>query len=235
MQAVILAGGLGKRLRPFTEAIPKPMVPVAGVPYLAHQLKLLKRQSITDVILCTGYLGEQIESYFGGGDNLGMSIRYSWEPRLLGTGGALRLAEPLLAQEFLILYGDSYLPMDYHLPWAALIGSTATGVVVLYKDVAGETGVQANIATDAAGLIRCYDKDSTDRQDLVYIEAGVLAFRRQVLQLIPPGTEASLEKDVFPKLIERGELAGLVTDQRFYDIGTPERLHRLEEFFRDHN
>jgi len=235
MQAVILAGGLGKRLRPFTETIPKPMVPVAGVPYLAHQLRLLKRQSITDVVLCTGYLGHQIENYFGGGDSFEMSIRYSREPRPRGTGGALRLAEPLLASEFLILYGDSYLPMDYRLPWAALTGSTAIGVVVLYKDSTGETGVRANIATDASGLIRRYDKDCSNRQDLVYIEAGVLAFRRQVLQMIPPGTESSLEKDIFPKLIERGELGGLVTDQRFYDIGTPERLRRLEEFFRDHN
>ena len=235
MQAVILAGGLGKRLRPFTETIAKPMIPVAGVPYLAHQLRLLKQQSITDIILCTGYLGEQIESYFGGGDNLEMSIRYSREPHPLGTGGAVRFAEPLLAEEFLLLYGDSYLPIDYHLPWAALMGSTATGVVVLYKDAAGETGVQANIATDAAGLIRRYDKDSTHRQDLVYIEAGVLAFRRQVLQLIPPDNPASLEKDIFPELIQRGELAGLITEQRFYDIGTPERLHTLEEFFRDHN
>src|ERR1700686_1756541 len=113
MQAVILAGGLGTRLWPLTRQVPKPMVPVAGVPYLEHQLRLLKKQSILDIVLLTGYLGEQVEEYFGDGGSLGLAIRYSREPQPRGTAGALREARSLLAGTFLLIYGDSYLPIDY--------------------------------------------------------------------------------------------------------------------------
>ena len=110
MQTVILAGGLGTRLGPLTRKIPKPMVPVAGVPYLEHQLRLLARQSFRDVLLLTGYLGDQIEAYFGNGARLGLRLRYAREAQPQGTGGALRDARPQLAESFLLLYGDSLLP-----------------------------------------------------------------------------------------------------------------------------
>src|SRR5713226_3145966 len=113
MQAVILAGGLGTRLWPLTKTGPKPMVPVAGVPYLEHQVRLLQQQSITDVVMLTGYLGEQIEEYFRNGARWGMTIRYSREHQPLGTGGALREARALLAETFVLIYGDSYLPIRY--------------------------------------------------------------------------------------------------------------------------
>jgi NDP-sugar pyrophosphorylase family protein len=235
MQAVVLAGGLGTRLRPITESIPKPMVTVGGVPYLEHQLRFLKQQAITDVVLCTGYLSEQIEQYFGDGSRHGISIHYSREPRPLGTGGALRLARPLIRDEFLVIYGDSYLPIDYHLPWMKLISSSATGLMVIYKDDTGETGVQNNIAMEDDGCIRRYNKDSVDTQGLQYIEAGVLAFRRELFEMIPADAVLSLEKDVYPLLIQREKLIGFVTKQRFYDIGTPERLAVLENLFHDHN
>src|SRR5262245_38458562 len=107
MQAVILAGGLGTRLWPLTKEIPKPMVPIAGTPYLEHQLRLLAKQQITDVVLLTGYLGSQIEGHFGNGASLELNIRYSRESRPLGTGGALREARHLLADSFVLIYGDS--------------------------------------------------------------------------------------------------------------------------------
>ena len=113
MQVVILAGGLGTRLGPLTRPHPKPMVPVKGVPYLEHQLRLLARQGLTDIVLLTGYLGEQIEEYFGDGDRMGLRLRYSRELEPLGTGGALRQARPLLEEAFLVIYGDSYLRIDY--------------------------------------------------------------------------------------------------------------------------
>ena len=119
MQTVILAGGLGTRLGALTRKIPKPMAPVAGMPYLEHQLRLLERQSLRDVLLLTGYLGDQIESYFGNGGRLGLRIRYSRERRPLGTGGALREARRLLDESFLLMYGDSLLPIDYSAPSAA--------------------------------------------------------------------------------------------------------------------
>src|SRR5450432_2485472 len=102
MQAVILAGGLGTRLWPLTKTVPKPMVPVAGAPYLEHQLRLLEKQGIRDILLLTGYLGEQIEEHFGDGSRLGLRIAYSREETPVGTGGALRLAQGLLADSFLL-------------------------------------------------------------------------------------------------------------------------------------
>src|SRR5678815_3667786 len=110
----ILAGGLATRLRPITEKIPKVLVPVAGRPFLAHQLELLRKQGITRVVLCLGYLGEMVEREFGDGRADGIQLEYSFDgPVLLGTGGALKRALPLLGEKFFVLYGDSYLPIDF--------------------------------------------------------------------------------------------------------------------------
>ena len=230
MQAVILAGGLGTRLWPLTKEIPKPMAHVAGAPYLEHQLRLLAKQSITDIVLLIGYLGSQIEEHFGDGANLGLHISYSREPQPLGTGGALREARHLLADLFVLIYGDSYLPIPYAQVADHLAASTATGVMVVYRDPTGETNVPANVALDEAGFVSRYDKTATGDPELKYIEAGVLAFRRAVLDLIPSHDPVSLEQQVFPLLIERRQLLGMPTSQRFYDIGTPARLKAIEEF-----
>ncbi|HXM42734.1 MAG TPA: sugar phosphate nucleotidyltransferase [Bryobacteraceae bacterium] len=231
MQAVILAGGLGTRLGPLTRKVPKPMVPVAGVPYLEHQLRLLARQSFRDVLLLTGYLGEQIESYFGSGARLGMRLRYSRESQPQGTGGALRDARRHLAETFLLLYGDSLLPIQYAAAARRLKDSAALGVVVVYRDPSGETAVRPNVALDR-GLVTRYDKTATAGPVLEYVEAGVSCFRREVLDLLPAAMPVSFEQCVFPRLIARRQLAGLPTSQRFYDIGTPERLQAIEEYLR---
>jgi NDP-sugar pyrophosphorylase family protein len=229
MQAVILAGGLGTRLLPLTEAIPKPMVAVAGSPYLEHQLRLLAQQNIRDVLLLTGYLGEQIETYFGDGRKLGLRISYIREPSPLGTGGALRQARELLEDTFLLIYGDSYLPIRYGDAISRLTSTGAEGIVVVYDNGLADTSVKNNIELDDHEYVTRYEKDSSDR--LSYVEAGVLAFRRSVVDLMPAEGMVSLEKEVFPRLIAEGRLAGLVTTQRFYDIGTPERLAVLEAWF----
>ena len=229
-QTVILAGGLGTRLRPVTAQIPKPMVLVAGVPYLEHQLRLLAEQGLRDVVLLTGYLGEQIEEYFGDGSRLGLHLRYSREPAPLGTGGALREARSLLADEFIVIYGDSYLPIGYSSVVDRLRDTGAAGVLVLYHDPAGETDVAGNVAIDERQHVTRYDKSGATDPELRYTEAGVLALRRAVLDLVPATGVVSLEQEVFPRLIERGAMAGLPTTQRFYDIGTPERLRAIEAF-----
>lgn len=226
MQAVILAGGLGTRLLPLTEAIPKPMVQVRGVPYLEHQLRLLAEQDIRNVLLLTGYLGEQIESYFGDGAGLGLHLDYSREASPVGTGGALRDAQYKLEHAFLVIYGDSYLPIQYGHAFDRLMGTDAEGVVVVYDNALEDTSVKNNIDLDANGRVSRYEKDSPD--PLGYVEAGVLALRRSVVDLMPERGSVSLEKEIFPRLIERRQLAALVTRQRFYDIGTPERLRLIE-------
>jgi NDP-sugar pyrophosphorylase family protein len=222
---VILAGGLGTRLRPITQTVPKPMVPVAGVPYLEHQLRELARQGVRDIVLLTGYLGEQIEEYFGDGAGLGLALRYSREEHPMGTGGALRLAAGLLDKSFLIIYGDSYLPIDYPDVLTTLNRSPAAGLVVVYDNRLGDTSVQSNIDVDTAGFVARYEKGG---EGLSYVEAGVLAFRQEVVDLIPPGQVVSLEKEIFPQLISRRALLAYPTQQRFYDIGTPDRLRAIE-------
>ena len=230
MQAVILAGGLGTRLWPITREIPKPMVPVAGVPYLEHQLRILGEQGIRDIVLLTGYLGEQISDHFGGGERLGLHIRYSREAAPLGTGGAIRLAQPLLAETFLVIYGDSYLPIDYAAVLQRLNSSGALGVVVTYRDPSGLTDVRPNIAA-SGGLVTAYDKSGRSSVDLDRVEAGVSAFRREVIDLLPPGDPVAFEPNVLPALAARRQLLEWPAPQRFFDIGTPERLKVIEELF----
>ena len=236
MQAVILAGGLGTRLRPITHQITKPMVPVAGKPYLEHQLRLLREQSITDVILLVGYLGHQIEDYFADGRGFGLTVRYSHEASPLGTGGALREARNLLDQRFLLIYGDSYLPIEYRGPMERLAACGAAGAIVLCDNRREDTSVTSNIALDSAGYVTRYEKDKPSDPELQYVDAGVLALDRSILGLVPPDGIVSLEKEVFPKLIAGRQLVGHIVTQRFYDIGNPERLRLFEEYLRhDHH
>jgi NDP-sugar pyrophosphorylase family protein len=231
MQAAILAGGLGTRLGPITKEVPKPMVKIAGKPYLEYQLEILRDQSIRHIVLLTGYLGDQIEAYFGNGERLGMSIRYSREQTPLGTGGALRDAASMLADSFLVIYGDSYLPLDYLSVLHDLEASSAVGLVVAYDNRLGDTSVTNNLAVDADGVVAMYQKDAPDNGGASHVEAGVLAFRRNVLDLIPERGAVSLEREVFPELIARRSLRAYITRRRFYDIGTPERLRTIERMF----
>lgn len=231
MQAVILAGGLGTRLGDITKLVPKPMVSVAGKPYLEHQLLELRRQNIRDVVLLTGYLSERIEEYFGDGSRWEMSLSYSREATPQGTGGALRDAAPFLAEEFLLIYGDSFLPIDYAEVLRRLRHDReATGVVVVY-DNRQYTDVVNNIAMDEDARVVRYEKNAPDATGLTHVEAGVSAFRRSVLELLPEGGPVSLENDALPKLIAARRLLGLPTSTRFYDIGTPHRLRDIERLF----
>ncbi len=230
-QAVILAGGLGVRLRPLTLEVPKPMVPVAGKPYLEHQLLLLAEHGIRNVVILTGYLGEQIEECFGDGSALGLSVRYSRERTPLGTGGALLKAQPLLAAEFLVIYGDSYLPIDYSAVLERLREAADGGVLVVYDNRNGDTSVRNNIALDGAGYVTRYCKDAPDVRGLTHVDAGVAALRKSVLELLPmEARKPSLEAELYTRLIGRRGLLAYETRQRFYDIGTPERIKLIEGF-----
>jgi NDP-sugar pyrophosphorylase family protein len=231
MQAAILAGGLGTRLRPLTHEVPKPMVPIAGKPYLEHQLVRLREQGIADIVLLTGYLAEQIEEHFGDGARHGLRIRYSREATPIGTGGALAQAADLLAPEFLLLYGDSFLPIHYPAV-LEMLGQRGDFDLVLtaYDNRRGNTDVQNNLEINEAGRVLTYAKD-TGNPRLNYVEAGVLAIRRQVVERMPEARPLSLEKTIFPELIARGALGAWITTERFYDFGTPERLAETQLYF----
>ena len=228
MQAVILAGGLGTRLWPLTREVPKPMVPVAGVPYLEHQLRLLGRQSIGDVVLLTGYLSEQIEEHFADGSAWGLSIRYSREEQPLGTGGALRDASQFLADQFLLIYGDSYLPIQYAEVLDLLSQRGTEGAMVVYDNALENSDVKNNIALDEQGFVIRYDKEAVDDPQLTHVEAGVLAFDRSIVERLAGAGKVSLEQEIFPQLIAERQMVSFATQQRFYDIGTPDRLQTIE-------
>jgi NDP-sugar pyrophosphorylase family protein len=228
MQVVILAGGLGTRLRPLTEVVPKPMVPVRGRPFLDYLIQYLAAQGFRRFLLLVGYLGGRVQDHYGDGSGFGVNIEYAWEETPLGTGGALRRALSLLENDFLLLYGDSFLPIDYRPLTANFLSSGLSAMVVVYDNRIAHTGVKNNVAIGDCGLVTCYRK-GVDAPDLQYVEAGALCLRREVIAPIPEGAVVSLEEEVFPSLIARRQLGGAVTSQRFFDIGTPSRL---EEFSR---
>ena len=189
VQAVILAGGLGTRLGLLTRDTPKPLIPVRGRPYLEYQLRWLRRLGLRQVLLLTGYLGEQVEQRFGDGSGLGMQLEYSQEPRPLGTGGALKLARDRLESAFLVIYGDSFLPIDLCKTAERLADSGAKGLLVAYDNRIQDTSVPSNVALDGEGrFVARYAKEQGD-PDLTHVEAGVLAFRRSVLSLFPSAEE----------------------------------------------
>ena len=230
MQAVILAGGLGTRLGPLTAQMPKGMVPVAGKPFLFHLLSLFKSNGIRDIVLCTGYLGEQVSDYFGSGKELGLNIRYSKEEgRLLGTAGALKHAEALLADYFFVVNGDTYLPLDYNEVEHYYHEQGGSDVMVVYGNDRS-TGVPSNVKLEGRTVSR-YAKGTAD-PDLAYVDAGVLVLNRDILVTIGAGAACSLEEAVYQPLIRQGGLIAYITGRRFYDIGTPEQLKTFADYLK---
>jgi NDP-sugar pyrophosphorylase family protein len=228
-QAVVLAGGLGTRLRPITHTVPKPMVLVDGVPFLELLTKRLMKRGFEEMIILVGHLGKQICDHFGDGSKFGVRIKYSIEKELLGTGGALKQAEPLLAESFMVLYGDSYLPIEYAEPMAMFEKSGKTGLITVYGN--DPRIAKNNVQLDDAGLVLDYNKKEEGR-GMNGVEAGVFFLRKSALAG-SPSSKFSLEEVVFPQLIKRGELLGWFTDARFWDIGTPEGLEEARGILHD--
>jgi NDP-sugar pyrophosphorylase family protein len=224
LQAVILAGGLGTRLRPLTHQVPKPMVMVANRPFLEHQIRLLKEQGFLEILLLVGYLSEQIQEFFGDGSWHGVHISYSKEEAPLGTGGALRLAHSQLQDEFMLLNGDTYLPMNF----ADAIDSFRTwqpsGLLVVHR---GGQPAKANLAVAVDMHVTESRKEAPG---LTHTNAGVGIFKRTILDMIPPACSFSLENELLPQLIARKALRAYCTEVRYYDMGTPGGLESLEVF-----
>jgi NDP-sugar pyrophosphorylase family protein len=233
MQAVILAGGLGTRMRPITETIPKPMIMVAGKPFLQHQLELLRDSGIARALLLVAYLGEQIREYFGDGAKFGCNVSYSFEPSLLGTGGALKNAEAQLRNYFVLVNGDTYLAVDYSELVGKFAEANCSALIVAYeKPAAVSQHIPANIlpnnlGVDAEGVVTAYRK--RDPEGLSHIDAGVIVLKKGILAGCATGQKCSLEEEIYPNLIARGEMRAWVTREPFYDMGSPQGLAALEE------
>jgi N-acetyl-alpha-D-muramate 1-phosphate uridylyltransferase len=223
MQTVILAGGLGTRLRPLTEAIPKPMLEVCGKPFLEHQFELLRSYGLNDILVLAGYLGEKIEEYFGDGRQMGLHIEYSFEKTPMGTGGALKLAEKLLDDRFILLNGDTLLPIDYTDFAGEFIRHNCSAMIVAYDNALNIA--RNNLKINSDGNVLSYNKDDSDR--MTHLDAGVIAVRKSVLEIIPASKVCSFEREVFVKLIEAGGMAAYVTSTRFVDMGTFAGLNEI--------
>jgi MurNAc alpha-1-phosphate uridylyltransferase len=226
MQAAILAGGLATRLRPVTSTIPKSMILIEGKPFLEYQLDFLKRGGIADIILCVGHLKEQIESSFGDGSRFGVKIRYSREEGpLLGTAGALRNAIDLLDDTFFVMYGDSYLFLDFQEIWRFFHRFHKSGLMVVYKN---ENRYDTSNVSIEGDLVKNYSK--TDRTPgMVYIDYGVSILRKTVLESIPEHEYYSLEA-LFSPLINRKELLCFPVKERFYEIGSKKGLEEFQDY-----
>jgi NDP-sugar pyrophosphorylase family protein len=226
--AALLAGGLATRLRPLTGRMPKALLQVAGEPFIAHQLRLLRRQDITRVVLCVGHLAEQIKAYVGTGAQFGLQVDYSFEgERLLGTGGALRAARDLLGSEFLVMYGDSWLDTAYVPIVAAFRASHQPGLMTVFRNEGRWD--RSNIWFED-GRIRLYDKDARLPQ-MHYIDWGLGMIQADALGDRPADEPFDLA-DVYSDLSRAGELAGYEVNTRFYEIGSPEGLAETDSLLR---
>jgi NDP-sugar pyrophosphorylase family protein len=219
----LLAGGLATRLRPITQAIPKVLIDVGGRPFIDHQFSLLARHGIRDVVLCLGHLGAQVEEYVGDGSSHGLNVRYSYDGEtLVGTAGALRWALPMLSDVFWVMYGDSYMDIDYAAVlkhFEAACSSDPLGLMTVLRN--DDRWDRSNVVFEN-GRLECYDKRNRTPA-MRYIDYGVQLLRREALLHIAPGEPADLA-DVYRDLAASGRMVGYEVSNRFYEIGTPESL-----------
>jgi NDP-sugar pyrophosphorylase family protein len=225
----ILAGGLGTRLRPATERTPKALLRVAGEPFLVHQLRLLHSQGLRKVVLCVGHLGEMIEAQIGNGDTVGLQIDYSFDgPALLGTGGALKRALPKLGDRFLVIHGDSYMPVDYARIVEAFVLSEKPALMTVFEN---EGRWDASNVWLQAGEVRRYDKKVRTSQ-MRHIDYGIAVLSAALFAPFPDDAPFDLA-DVYSRLVSERQMAAYEVKQRFYEIGSPEGLAELDSLLRN--
>jgi len=221
----LVAGGLSTRLRPITATIPKSMVRVAGEPFIAHQLRLLGRQGVREVVICCGFLGEQIEDFVKTGSQFGCHVSYSYDGTpLKGTGGAIKQALAQLGDHFFVLYGDSYLPIEFRPVYAEFLRSETLGLMTLFHNHGRWD--KSNVDFRGCRILR-YDKiQRTPEMEFIDYGLGILtskAFARW-------GADDTFDlSEVYRDLVESDQLAGCEMTQRFYEIGTPSGLRETDE------
>lgn len=229
LPVAILAGGMATRLGPLTEKLPKSLIEVAGRPFAEHQVELLARAGVARIVFCVGYLGEMLEDRLGDGGRWGVEIRYSHDgPKLLGTGGALRRALPLLGEAFLVLYGDAYLECDYAAVEAAFRASGARGLMTILRNEGRWD--RSNVVFRGGRIVR-YDKRQPS-DEMQYIDYGLGALRSAALDSIPQDEPFELA-DVYQRLVAADQLTAFVVTKRFYEIGSPAGLVETEEHLRN--
>jgi mannose-1-phosphate guanylyltransferase len=222
LQALILAGGEGTRLRPLTSTVPKPVVPLAGRPFISYMIEWLRGHGVDDVILGCGFMADGVRGVLGDGESLGVRLRYLEEPRPLGTGGALKFAEELLDERFLMLNGDVLTDIDLtaQLEQHSRTGARATLALIAVEDPSAYGLVRR---AEDCSVTEFVEKPGPEQRELALINAGAYILEREILGgMAPAGTNISIERDVFPTLVGNG-LFGYEASGYWMDIGTPDR------------
>src|ERR1700742_17018 len=208
MQALILAGGQGTRLRPLTSTIPKPVVPLVGRPFISYMLEWLRSHGVDDVILGCGHMADGVRDVLGDGESLGIRLRYVEEPRPLGTGGALKFAERLLDERFLMLNGDVLTDIDLTAQLGQHERAGAVGTLALTP--VEDPSAYGLVRLDGSGAVTEFvEKPAPDQIDTNNISAGAYVLERSVLELLAAGEPASIERDVVPRLVGGGGYGGV--------------------------
>ena len=236
MQCVILAGGLATRMRPRTEVLPKILLPVAGRPFVEHQLEWLARHGVTRVILSIGYLGELVRDHVRDGARFGLAVSYVDEgAELRGTAGALRLAlsRGALEEAFLVTYGDSFLPIDFGAVWGSFRAAGQPALMTVFRNEGRwdtSNVIFERTGDGDEGRVVLYDKRRQTRPaaDFTYIDYGLLALERRVIEREVPAAGKADLAELLHALSRRDQLAGLEVHERFHEIGSPEGLAELE-------
>ena len=230
---VILCGGLGTRLRPVLAGMPKGLAPVGDRPFLEIQMGLLREQGARRFVLCVGHLADQIQQTFGDGRQWGVHIDYSEESdRLLGTGGALKLAERFFRPRAVVLNGDTYLAVDYERLLRHHVAERALATLTLAR---ADDGTRfGTVLLDATGryLTGFREKEAAAASGGGWLNAGAYVIERELLDAVKPGEPASLERDMFPGALRAGgTIAARTCAEPFYDIGTPGDWQRFVEVY----
>jgi NDP-sugar pyrophosphorylase family protein len=227
LPVLILAGGLATRMRPITEKIPKALIEIMGRPFITYQLDYLYEQGVRDVVLCLGYLGEMIESLVGDGSKIGINIRYSYDgAKLLGTGGAIKKALPLLPEEFFVFYGDSYLPINFNDVFHAFKSSNKNASMVVIKN---ENKWDISNVIYEQGVLVEYNKKNPSPA-MQYIDYGLGILSKSNLINYPTDQAFDLA-DLYHDLSINNKLAGYEVFERFYEIGSVSGLQQTKNYF----
>lgn len=225
LKIAIIAGGLGTRIHPLTSTTPKSLIMINGHPFIHWQLELLASQGFESVVLCLGHQAQQIIDFVGNGDRYGLRIEYSIEKLSLGTGGALKNAEALLGDEFGVLYGDSYLPINYKYVINALFSTNQLGIMTIYRNE--NRFDRSNILLDSNGEIK-YSK-KTPRPEMNYVDYGFTVLRRQALLQFKKGVKFDLG-DLLEDLSLNDQIASYEVSDRFYEVGSFEGIVDLQKY-----
>jgi NDP-sugar pyrophosphorylase family protein len=228
--AAILSGGLATRLRPLTETIPKALVEISGKPFIDRQLTLLRSKGIRHVVLCLGYLGEQVEQAVGNGERWGLKVDYSYDgPELIGTAGALQKARGYLGDLFWVLYGDSYLDFDYGAV-SDCFEQEGAGKLGLMTVFANQNRWDKSNVIFKNGQILRYDKPNQS-PDMHHIDYGAAILRASALDRISERPHDLA--DLYSEIVDAGLMLGYEVTERFYEIGSYGGIEDAGRYFEE--